>query len=334
MVKLIKKVIDKTVKSEPSSQQISQLISGLVLIILFILTLKPVQAKGLPDLSQITFTEQDLPGDIPWQKCGENKLLEVQESFKELGIQPTTVFCFGTSEPLRIMSGFTLILPDQEKQAEFDKKFSLSIQGSSHSTSKYDWIPDHTSVPPADQYFNIFRKSQLGVYISSYIATGSELGIRKEDIGYSLAKRVEDAVERLESARKFAGSGSNIQPNQNRSTKVPSVASNLHSLQAKVNPQGGIIFNYNYNLLSQKRVSDTDLKGYNALSLDLLRNAIFARHGRKFVTPALQNYFNGQSWYKPRYTPEKFPNSLLTSIELDNVNTILQYQQRNGLRYF
>src|SRR5262249_55870365 len=39
--------------------------------------------------------------------------------------------------------------------------------------------------------------------------------------------------------------------------------------------------------------------------LNLLRNAIYARHGYTFGTAKLQKYFNRQLWYKPdeQYTP-------------------------------
>jgi serine/threonine-protein kinase len=64
-----------------------------------------------------------------------------------------------------------------------------------------------------------------------------------------------------------------------------------------------------------RRIRKSELSGYSPLFLDLLRNAIFARHGRKFVTPELQSYFNRQPWYSARYQPNKFPAKLLSSVE-------------------
>lgn len=111
------------------------------------------------------------------------------------------------------------------------------------------------------------------------------------------------------------------------------------AVEPRVDENGTITYDYpgyfyDYNWVSQKRITEAQLEGYSALSLDLLRNAIFARHGRRFVNSTLQDYFNSQSWYKPRYKPDQFPARLLSPIEQQNVNTILRYQQRTGRRYF
>ncbi|MFB2898284.1 YARHG domain-containing protein [Aerosakkonemataceae cyanobacterium BLCC-F50] len=71
----------------------------------------------------------------------------------------------------------------------------------------------------------------------------------------------------------------------------------------------------------------------NALELDVLRNSVFARYGRRFRSQELQKYFSSQSWYRPIYSPESFPNDLLTPLEQKNVAYILEYQERNGLRW-
>ena len=51
-------------------------------------------------------------------------------------------------------------------------------------------------------------------------------------------------------------------------------------------------------------------------------NEIYARHGRKFNDPELQNYFNSQPWYTPVYTPDEFnaiENSVFNEYEKANV---------------
>jgi serine/threonine-protein kinase len=65
-----------------------------------------------------------------------------------------------------------------------------------------------------------------------------------------------------------------------------------------------------------------------------MRNTIFAIHGRKFTTPGVQDYFNQQSWYKPEYSPDQFPMSLLSRLEIENAEYINQYQERYNLRHF
>jgi serine/threonine protein kinase, bacterial len=89
-----------------------------------------------------------------------------------------------------------------------------------------------------------------------------------------------------------------------------------------------------YYWLSQRSVTDADLDGKNAFELDIMRNWIFAIHGRSFETPGLQEYFNKQSWYRSMYPPQGFPSNLLSKLELQNINLISNYQDRHNRRYF
>ncbi|MBP5972841.1 YARHG domain-containing protein [Brasilonema sp. CT11] len=86
--------------------------------------------------------------------------------------------------------------------------------------------------------------------------------------------------------------------------------------------------------LSQRTVTDADLDGKSGFELDVMRNSIFARHGRRFDTTGLQQYFDKQPWYRPLYSPKDFPTSLLSSTEQWNVQYIAQYQDRYNRRYF
>lgn len=79
----------------------------------------------------------------------------------------------------------------------------------------------------------------------------------------------------------------------------------------------------NYSWLAYKSVTDADLAGKSAFELDIIRNSIFARHGRQFVNQELQNYFNNQPWYRPIYSPNEFPNNLLSDLERKNAAYIL-----------
>ncbi|BAZ12945.1 serine/threonine protein kinase [Calothrix sp. NIES-4071] len=93
--------------------------------------------------------------------------------------------------------------------------------------------------------------------------------------------------------------------------------------------------NNDYSWLSQRPVSDADLNGKTALELDIMRNSIFARLGRRFDTPGLQSYFNKQSWYHPQYSPQEFDSlKLLSKLEMSNATYIDKYQTDNNLHYF
>ncbi|WP_414576997.1 protein kinase domain-containing protein [Anabaena sp. CCY 9402-a] len=90
----------------------------------------------------------------------------------------------------------------------------------------------------------------------------------------------------------------------------------------------------NYFWLSERAVTDADLAGKTGFELDIMRNTIFAVHGRRFNNPGIQNYFNNQSWYRPLYSPKEFPGNLLSRLEQNNTAYIARYQDRNNLRYF
>lgn len=63
----------------------------------------------------------------------------------------------------------------------------------------------------------------------------------------------------------------------------------------------------------------TDLVGLRANQLRLLRNAIFARHGRTFNTPQLQAYFDGRSWYRPH---ADYSDAQLSPVDKKNIKIV------------
>ncbi|RIK13034.1 MAG: hypothetical protein DCC51_16510, partial [Anaerolineae bacterium] len=76
-------------------------------------------------------------------------------------------------------------------------------------------------------------------------------------------------------------------------------------------------------------VTADDLAGLSQWELDVMRNEIFARYGRRFNRPDLQAYFDAQPWYTRRYNPEDFPtDQLLTEIQKQNAKFILEYQDQ------
>jgi serine/threonine-protein kinase len=82
-------------------------------------------------------------------------------------------------------------------------------------------------------------------------------------------------------------------------------------------------------------VTDGDLDDKDGFELDIMRNSIFARYGRRFHTPGLQKYFNSQPWYRPIYSPMEFDQrNFLSDLERRNVEYISEYQNRYNRRYF
>lgn len=57
--------------------------------------------------------------------------------------------------------------------------------------------------------------------------------------------------------------------------------------------------------------------------LKLVKNEIFARHGRMFLDQKLYTYFLTRMWYEPKYTPEEFDDSCLNDCERANLKVLL-----------
>ena len=82
---------------------------------------------------------------------------------------------------------------------------------------------------------------------------------------------------------------------------------------------------------SSRKLKKSDLKPLSKDQLSKARNEIYARHGRRFIDSSLQKYFNAKSWYKPKYSPEKFDRKskkLLSALERRNVLFIQQYEKK------
>ncbi|MCD7761723.1 MAG: YARHG domain-containing protein, partial [Lachnospiraceae bacterium] len=85
--------------------------------------------------------------------------------------------------------------------------------------------------------------------------------------------------------------------------------------------------------ISSRYISESELYGYSLSELRLIRNEIFALHGRMFNSEDLQEYFSQKSWYTPLYTPEEFDADLfshLNEYEKANLNVILAYEAALG----
>ena len=73
-------------------------------------------------------------------------------------------------------------------------------------------------------------------------------------------------------------------------------------------------------LLTQSDISDLTLQ-----ELNYAKNEIFARYGRKFSSPELQEYFDSKSWYHGTISPEDFDANYansLSEIEKKNVELL------------
>ena len=78
-------------------------------------------------------------------------------------------------------------------------------------------------------------------------------------------------------------------------------------------------------LFENKLIADNMLRGLSLHELRLLRNEIYARHGRIFKTMWLQQYFGGQPWYDPR---EDFKDEEVSGSDKTNIETIVKYENK------
>lgn len=74
-----------------------------------------------------------------------------------------------------------------------------------------------------------------------------------------------------------------------------------------------------------KPIAAQMLRGLGLYELRLLRNEIYARHGRQFQAIWLQQYFYGQEWYAP---DPNFKDEELSGFDKQNVETIVAYENK------
>ena len=74
-----------------------------------------------------------------------------------------------------------------------------------------------------------------------------------------------------------------------------------------------------------KLITEQMLHGLSLHELRLLRNEIYARHGRFFQTMWLQQYFGSQPWYDPK---EDFKDESVSGTDKTNVETIVAYENK------
>ena len=81
--------------------------------------------------------------------------------------------------------------------------------------------------------------------------------------------------------------------------------------------------------ISSRYIDESELYNYSAGQLRLIRNEIFALHGRIFRSQDLRDYFSHKSWYVPTYDPDDFDANMfdyLNDYEAANLKVILNYE--------
>lgn len=117
-------------------------------------------------------------------------------------------------------------------------------------------------------------------------------------------------------------------PQGNKASNVPNVpgaskaSSRSSSYQAALR---SVAMKDDYTwIVCEIPLDGSDLSGLSKAQLRILRNTIYARHGRKFKSPDLQRYFSQFSWYYP--TVNEVYEHQLSATEKHNIRLIQAYE--------
>ena len=77
---------------------------------------------------------------------------------------------------------------------------------------------------------------------------------------------------------------------------------------------------------SYRYLFSEEILQFSKEELRIARNEIYARHGRKFSSRDLQEYFESCDWYVPIYEAEEFDESILSEVEKENIKTIKEIE--------
>lgn len=73
-------------------------------------------------------------------------------------------------------------------------------------------------------------------------------------------------------------------------------------------------------------LTQQDVAGLSLQEINYAKNEIYARHGRKFASNELQNYFNEKSWYHGTVDAADFKESVLSDVEKKNAEFLAEVE--------
>ena len=178
----------------------------------------------------------------------------------------------------------------------------------------------HETVQPGDMrlYQNrLLTRRKLGAH------TNAEWTVLAAEIEAIHGKRFDDQpwLQQYLEERYWYKAADNYKPNLNAiEQKNLKLIDTIRRQQRRVALQPG-----DMELFENKLISEAMLRGLSLHELRLLRNEIYARHGRVFKTLWLQQYFGSQMWYDPN---ENFKDEELSGPDKTNVETIVAYENK------
>lgn len=79
-----------------------------------------------------------------------------------------------------------------------------------------------------------------------------------------------------------------------------------------------------YDWLSTRYATYADIRNMDRGQVRVLKNSIYARHGRRFKDANLRRYFQSQRWYNPWRS--EVPSSEFNRYESYNISFLLKYE--------
>ena len=107
------------------------------------------------------------------------------------------------------------------------------------------------------------------------------------------------------------------------SAQVPSIPRKTTTATTQRNPN--VAWGTQYDWLSTRYATYDDIRNYDSGQIRVLKNSIYARHGRRFKDANLRKYFNSQPWYNPRY--DEVPAKQFNKYENANIAFLKKYEK-------
>jgi hypothetical protein len=180
----------------------------------------------------------------------------------------------------------------------------------------------HEYIQPGDLRFyqtRLFTTAQLGEH------TGAEWRVLRAEIEAIHGKRFDGELWLQQYFEERYWYEADPQYDPKKLTAIE--RKNLQTILAAQKKQRNVAVSPgDMEIFQNTALTEEMLKGVNLHELRLMRNEFYARHGRTFAAPWLQQHFDFQPWYKP--VDEGEQPSELSPVEKQNVETIVAVEKR------
>ncbi|MDH4163647.1 MAG: YARHG domain-containing protein [Nitrospirota bacterium] len=99
---------------------------------------------------------------------------------------------------------------------------------------------------------------------------------------------------------------------QEKTGDAPAIPEHLHKVESYLTPADRVI-------------TAAEMAGWSKAELRVMRNEVFARHGRIFQSPDLQDYFSKKAWYRQNAS---YSDNLLSDVDKENVRIIQEHEDK------